>query len=179
MQDTAVKDLSSQPADQRRAAIREALEENPRQMTLILARQLGVPEVEVIRAMPLSAVQEMDVSAWEAIIRSFESLGDVHVIASNGSVTLECFGTFGNFSSSGDYFNVQNKSLDMHIRTKTLGAVFVVEKPGHMDGVATVSFQFYNLEGASAFKVFTTFGGKEPSAQLRAKCQAIRDRFKL
>ena len=29
---------------------------------------------------------------------------------------------------------MQTKSLDMHIRWKEIGAVFAVEKPGHLDG---------------------------------------------
>jgi len=141
----------------RRERIRAALERNPRKMTVQLARELGVPEVEVIRAMPAGAVTELDVSRWEDLLRDLESLGDVHVIVTNGSVTLEAFGRFGNFSSFGEgegrYFNVQTKSLDMHIRPATIGSVFAVEKPGHMDGVNTLSFQFYHRDGFAAFKV--------------------------
>jgi putative heme iron utilization protein len=36
----------------RRHRILAAIESNPRKMTLQLARDLGVPEVEIIRAMP-------------------------------------------------------------------------------------------------------------------------------
>jgi len=152
-------------------------------MTVQLARELGVPEVEVIRAMPASTLRELDVSRWEELLRSFEELGDVHVIVTNGSVTLEAFGRFGNFSSFGEgegrYFNVQTKTLDMHIRPATLGAVFAVEKPGHMDGVNTLSFQFYHREGFAAFKVFLTFGGAAPPPQRLVQFAALRDRFSV
>ena len=152
-------------------------------MTVQLARELGVPEVEVIRAMPAGTVTELDASRWEELVRSFESLGDVHVIVTNGAVTLEAFGHFGNFSSFGEgenrYFNVQTKSLDMHIRGATLGAVFVVEKPGHMDGVNTLSCQFYHRDGFAAFKVFLTFGGAAPPAQRVEQFNEIRARFRL
>jgi putative hemin transport protein len=47
----------------------------------------------------------------------------------------------------------------MHIRWRQLAAVFAVEKPGHMDGTATRSFQFFDETGAAAFKVFLNFGG--------------------
>ena len=165
------------------ARIRAALERNPRKMTVQLARELGVPEVEVIRAMPAGTVTELDVSRWEELLRATEDLGDVHVIVTNGSVTLEAFGRFGNFSTFGEgegrYFNVQTKSLDMHLRPATLGAIFAVEKPGHMDGVNTLSFQFYGHDGASAFKVFLTFGGSEPPAEKRRAFDALRDRFRL
>ncbi|HRK31401.1 MAG TPA: ChuX/HutX family heme-like substrate-binding protein [Tepidisphaeraceae bacterium] len=165
--------------DPQTARIREAFNENRSKMTMQLARELGLPEAVVIRALPESIAVELDASRWEEIIRSFESIGQVHVIASNSAVTLEAFGTFGNFSTWGDYFNVQTKSLDMHIRHKELTAVFAVEKPGHMDGVPTLSFQFFDSRGSSAFKVFLTFGSKEPSPEVRTRFNQIRDSFRL
>jgi putative heme iron utilization protein len=147
-------------------------------MTIMLARELGVAEVEVIRALPDGLSVELDIAKWEQIIRSFESLGNAHVIATNAACTLEVFGQFGNFSLTGPYFNVQTKSLDMHIRHGGLKACFAVQKPGHMDGVNTLSFQFFDERGSSAFKVFLTFGGDAPPAEKIAQFEAIRDRFK-
>ena len=49
----------------------------------------------------------------------------------------------------------------MHIRGARLATVFAVVKPSHIDGVDTLSFQFYDRDGAAAFKVFVTFGGKK------------------
>ena len=170
--------IASLPETERRQAIRAKVQQNASRMTIQIARELGVPEVEVIRALPAENAVELDVAKWEEMLRSFEELGNVHVIASNGSVTLECFGQFGNFSTWGEYFNVQTKSLDMHIRHKTLAAAFAVTKPGHMDGVPTVSFQFYDQAGTAAFKVFLTFGGKAPSPEVMAKFTSIRDRFR-
>ena len=48
-----------------------AVEKNPRKMTLQLARDLGVPEVEVIRAFPADRVMELDIARWEELIQSF------------------------------------------------------------------------------------------------------------
>src|SRR5947208_1048479 len=118
-----------------------ALATNPNAMTLQLARDLGVPEVEILRALPAGRAVELDVGRWEEMIRSFEALGSVHVIVSNAAVTLESTGQFGNFSTWGEFFNVQTK-LDMHIRWPRLAASFAVEKPGHLDGVPTLSVQF-------------------------------------
>jgi len=164
-------------------SIRTAYERNPRKMTVQLARELGVPEVEVIRAMPDGMATELDVSRWEELLHAFEPLGDLHVIVTNGAVTLESFGRFGNFSTfgagDGRYFNVQTRSLDLHLRPAALAAAFAVEKPGHMDGLNTLSFQFYGHDGASAFKVFLTFGGSEPPAEKRRAFDALRDRFRL
>ena len=158
--------------------VRTAFRGNPRKMAVQLARELGVPEVQVVRAMAAEGLaRELDVERWEEIVRSFESLGRVHVIVTNHAVTLESFGTFGNFSTFGEYFNVQTKDLDMHVRFAQLAHAFAVEKPGHMDGVNTLSFQFFDPEGRSAFKVFLTFGGSRPAPERQAQFQAVRDRF--
>ena len=159
--------------------IREAVNRNRRRMTVQLARELGVPEAEVIRCLPAGCAVELDASRWEELIRRFESLGQVHVIVSNGSVTLESFGRFGNFSTFGEYFNVQTKTLDVHIRHDQLAAAFAVEKPGHLDGVNTLSFQFYDHAGAAAFKVFLTFGGSAPPPEKLSAFGALRDEFRL
>jgi putative heme iron utilization protein len=92
-------------------------------------------------------------------------------------VTLEATGAFGNFSTWGEFFNVQTK-LDMHVRWPHLGAAFAVEKPGHLDGVPTLSVQFYDTAGQSAFKVFLTFGGAAPAPEVRSRFEEYRDRFR-
>ena len=165
-------------SDEQRQRIRAAVQANPGMMTLQLARDLGVPEVEVIRCLPDGRAVELDVARWEELIRGFAELGQVHVIVSNGGATLESVGQFGGFSTWGEFFNVQTKSLDMHIRWPQLAAAFAVEKPGHMDGVNTLSFQFYDRTGAAAFKVFLTFGAREAAPERRTIFEALRERFR-
>jgi putative hemin transport protein len=156
--------------------IRLALDGNPGAMTMQLARDLGVPEAEVIRELPAGRAVELDLARWEELFHRLESFGTVHAIVSNGAVTLEAVGQFGGFSTTGDFFNVQTKSLDMHIRYRNLGVAFAVEKPSHMSGVNTLSIQFYDLAGAAALKVFLNFGGKAP-AELVARFAALREEF--
>jgi len=162
-----------------RRRLQAAIEQNPSKMTLQLAREQGVPEVEIIRALPDERVVELDVARWEELIGAFEALGTVHVIVSNASVTVEVVGQFGNFSTWGDFFNVQTKTLDMHIRYKQLAAAFAIEKPSHMnDDVRTLSFQFYDPTGAAVLKVFLNFGAGLAPERL-AQFTHLRDRFKL
>lgn len=147
--------------------LRATILENPNQMTMQLARKFGVPEVEVLRAFPQGRAVELDEKRWEELIRGFADFGKVHVIVSNGGATLEANGDFGEFSTTGDFFNVQTKSLDMHIRWPEIGAIFAVEKPSHMDGVNTLSFQFFDRAGHAAFKVFLGLGGAPPAKARR------------
>jgi putative hemin transport protein len=157
--------------------IRVAVEKNPRKMTLQLARDLGVPEVEIIRAFPPQRVIELDIGRWEELLRSLEGFGPVRVLVSNGATTIEVDGHFGGFSTAGEFFNVQSETLDMHIRWQQLAAAFAVEKPGHLDGIATRSVQFFDPSGAAALKVFLNFGGSiQPERE--AKFVELRGRFK-
>lgn len=162
-----------------KSKVEAAVRENPRAMTPKIARDLGVGEAEVIRYLPDNRSTELNVARWEKLIRSFEELGKAHVIVNTGVVVLEAFGQFGNFSTMGEWFNVQTSSLDMHIRATEFGSVFAVEKPGHMDGVNTLSFQFFTKEGNCAFKVFLTFGGDAPPPKKVAMFEKTRDEFRL
>jgi len=101
----------------------------------------------------------------------------VHVIVSNAAATLEAIGQFGNFSKTGQFFNVQTQSLDMHLRWQEIGAIFAVEKPGHLDGNKTFSFQFFDRGGHSAFKVFLNFGSRIPPEKAERFVQ-VRDAFR-
>jgi putative heme utilization carrier protein HutX len=174
----SVSQLAGLGEKERSEVIRQAFERDRKQMVLLLALQFGVPEEEIVRAMPSELVEKLDPDRWEAMIRQFEDLGDVHVIVSNGAVTLENVGRFGKFSSSQGFFNVQTESLDMHIRAEALASVYAIRKPSHTDGKDALSFQFFDREGAAAFKVFLTFGGKDPSPERRAQYQEIIERFR-
>ncbi|MBE0669066.1 MAG: hypothetical protein IH588_00630 [Anaerolineales bacterium] len=159
-------------------AIRETFNADRKQMTLMVAKKMRVPEVEVIRSLEGDIAHELDSARWEEIIRAFEELGNVHVIVSNGATTLEAVGQFGKFSSTDGFFNVQSKSLDMHIRSWELASVFAFRKPSHTDGREALSFQFYDQRGDCAFKVFLTFGGHDPAPELVQKYGKLIEKFK-
>jgi putative hemin transport protein len=157
--------------------IKAAVAANPQKMTLQLARELGVPEVEIIRAFPADRIVELDITRWEELFHNLEALGDVRVIVSNSCATAELEGRFGGFSKTGPFFNVQTPSLDMHIRWEELGAAFAVEKPSHMNGVNTLSIQFYDRAGAAALKVFLNFGAAVSPVQAEHFAR-LREQFR-
>jgi putative hemin transport protein len=168
-----------------RDRVAAALEANPRAMTIVLAREMGVPEADVVRAHPADVCVELAIGGDRtvALIREIEKLGRVHVIASNEGCTLETYGRFGGFSLTGPFFNVQTDSIDMHIRHAALASAFALIKPSHQDGQKTYSIQFYAKSGNSAFKVFlyksvTEREGDDVAASIAA-WEAIREGFKL
>jgi len=164
-------------ANERNQAIREAYNQDRSQMTLMLAHQLHIPEVEILRALEGDTARELDFARWEEIIRAFEALGEVTVIVSNGSTTIESFGQFGGFSNAQGFLNVRSKSLDMHIRGWELASVFAFRKPSHLDKHESLSFQFFDKRGNSAFKVFLNFGGKDPAPELVEAYNELIGRF--
>jgi len=166
-------------ANERNQAIREAYNQDRSQMTLMLAHQLRIPEVDILRALEGDTARELDFARWEEIIRAFEALGDVTVIVSNGSTTIESFGQFGGFSNAQGFLNVRSKSLDMHIRGWELASVFAFRKPSHLDKHESLSFQFFDKRGNSAFKVFLNFGGKDPAPELVEKYNELIKQFAM
>ncbi len=167
------------PDNSNAPTITEYFEANPRAMTMVAARELGISEAEVMRGLPSDRVQELSAKRFTEMMDALAGYEKVHVIVSNGATTIESFGRFGGFSTFGPFFNVQSKSLDMHIRQDEIAAVFAVEKPGHLDGVSTLSIQFYDKLGNSAFKVFLTFGNKAPSDACRTWWTNFRNKFSI
>jgi putative heme iron utilization protein len=164
-------------AEERLVAIREAYNTDRSQMTLMLAHQLRVQEMEILRALEGDTARELDFSRWEEIIRAFEPLGNVTVIVSNGATTIEVFGQFGKFNNAQGFLNIRTDSLDMHIRGWELASVFAFRKPSHLDQHESLSFQFFDKRGSAAFKVFLNFGGKDPAPELREKYDALIEQF--
>ena len=163
---------------ERMQAIRDAFNSDRSQMTLMLAHQLKINEVEIIRALEGDIAHELDFSRWEEIIRAFEPLGNVYVIVSNGAATIEVFGQFGKFTNTDGFLNVRTQSLDIHIRSWELAAVFAFRKPSHLDGHEALSFQFFDRKGNAAFKVFLNFGGKDPALELVETYTQLIEKFK-
>jgi putative hemin transport protein len=176
--ETTARPSDHETHEQRAERIAAAVRRAPAKMTLQMAQELGVPECEIIRALPDGRAMELDIGRWEEIFQGFADLGDMHVIVSNGAATIEAVGEFGGFSTWNDFFNVQTKTLDMHIRHGQLGAVFAVEKPSHMNGMKTYSIQFFDKGGAAALKVFFNFGDKA-APQRETRFQEMRERFRV
>ena len=65
--------------------------------------------------------------------------------------------------------------ITLQVLSPTKG-IFAVEKPGHMDGTATRSIQFFDQTGAAAIKVFLNFGGKI-STEREAWFKEVRKKF--
>lgn len=136
-----------------RAKVARKLEANPGIKTAMLADTLGVPEAQILRAMPEGRARELDPSKAEQIISGLENLGLFYVVCRNPVTVMEVKGRFGGFSHSGPFFNVAGENLHMHLKLGEVGAIFAVEAT-QRDGGQMHSIQFFDQDGCAAFKVF-------------------------
>jgi putative heme iron utilization protein len=62
------------------------------------------------------------------------------------------------------------------LRPAQFAAIFAVEKPSQVSGTNTLSFQFFDAEGAAVMKIFVTFG--EQAAERLSAFTSLREQFR-
>jgi putative hemin transport protein len=136
-------------------SIRAYFREDRSRMTMMAARKFDVPEQTVVEALMADwPIVRLRAGVFRELMEVLPSLGTMRVFVRNRSAVIESVGTFGGFSETGPFFNVQTETLDMHILHAEIGAIFAVEKWGHDTQLATHSFQFFDHAGNAAFKSF-------------------------
>src|SRR3954470_1623052 len=135
--------------------IRDYFRGDRSRMTMMAARKFGVAEQVVVEALaghwPIVRLRD---DVFRDLMEALPGLGTMRVFVRSRAAVIESVGTFGGFSETGPFFNVQTDTLDMHILHAEIGAVFAVEKWGHDTNFATHSFQFFDRAGDAAFKAF-------------------------
>src|SRR3954447_25342467 len=139
----------------RAEAIRSWFRHDPSRMTMMAARRFGVPERDVIEALIGQApIDRLHDGSFREVMDELPGLGTMRVFVRSRAAVIEAVGTFGGYSETGPFFNVQTETLDMHILHAEIGAIYAVEKWGHDTNFATHSFQFFDHAGDAAFKAF-------------------------
>lgn len=151
-------------------AIRDWFRDDPSRMTMMGARKFDVPEQRVVDALVgLWPITRLADGAFAALMEALPDLGPMRVFVRSKAAVIEVVGTFGGYSESGPFFNVQNGDLDMHIFPAQIGSIYAVEKTGHDSTYATYSFQLFDPAGDAAFKVFLWDGFPDlPPASIAA-----------
>ena len=158
--------------------IRNDLRAHPDAMLLELARTHQVPELAILGLLGPPRAVPLDATRWTELMEALPELGSVRVLASNSGVTMETRGRFGGFSRTGDYFNVQTSTLDLHLRGSAIGGAMAVEKPSHQTGRPTASIQLFDHDGAAILKIFLLFGEDDGAEDPRRQAfAALRARF--
>ncbi len=142
----------------------ERINEDKKVMIFALAKELGVPELAIIKCLPEGECVSADPEHFEEIMTMIATWGKVTTIVQTGSVVLEAKGMLPLGSYGYGYFNLMGKgdyNVGGHIRVDLLSAIYFVERP--FMGMKSMSVQFYELSGAPMFKVYI---GRDEKRQL-------------
>ncbi len=135
--------------------IREEFRRDRSRMTMLVARKHAVPERAVVEALvgecPIVRLRD---GIFRELMDALPELGPMRIFVRSRAAVIESVGSFGGFSETGPFFNVQTDTLDMHILHAEIDSIFSVEKWGHDTEIATHSFQFFDRAGDAAFKAF-------------------------
>ena len=160
------------------AAIRDYFEPERSGLTMMAARKFGVPERTVVEALVGHwPIVRLRAEGFRELIESFAALGPMRVFVRSRAAILEAVGTFGGFSETGPFFNVQTDTLDMHLIPAEVGSIYAVDKIGHDSTITTHSFQFFDRSGDAAFKAFLWDGFPEVPAERVANYRELIERF--
>ncbi len=153
-------DPTPHPADPRARetlteSIRAYFHDDRSRMTMMAARKFAVPEQTIVEALvgewPIVRLRD---GVFPALMDALPGLGPMRVFVRSKAAIIESVGTFGGYSETGPFFNVQTDTLDMHLFPAEIGAIFAVEKWGHDTQFATHSFQFFDRSGDAGFKAY-------------------------
>ena len=159
-------------------SIRDYFRPDRSKMTMMAARKFGVSEHTVVEALVGQwPIVRLDETAFRDLMETFPSLGLMRVFVRSKAAVMESVGTFGGFSESGPFFNVQTDTLDMHIFHDQIAAIYAVEKVGHDSTFTTHSFQFFDPEGNAAFKAFLWENYPDVPAEKLERFRELAKRF--
>lgn len=136
-------------------SIRTWFHDDPSRMTMMAARKFAVSEQAIINALledwPIVRLRD---DAFRPVMEALTSMGPMRVFVRSKAAVIEVVGTFGGYSETGPFFNVQTDLIDMHLMPAEIAAIYAVQKVGHDSTFVTHSFQFFDRAGDAAFKVF-------------------------
>ena len=140
-------------------------------MTMLLTKEFGVPEVEVVRAFPDDRAVELDAQRWEDLIRRLE--GSARCMSSSPTGQPPWRQTASSGISARPAISSTSRPHPWTCTSagEEIGAVFAVEKPGHLDGRKTLSFQFFDRSGHAASRCSWALG---PASHLKRRRSSIR-----
>jgi putative heme utilization carrier protein HutX len=129
------------------------LARNPDGVLERIAEEHGVSTLAVVEALPASHRTIVSGAAFEDIMATLTTWGDVLMIVHTPDIVLECEGRIPQGTIGRGYFNLHGESpIGGHIRHENCRAIAFVDRP--FMGRRSCSLQFFNAAGAAMFKVF-------------------------
>ena len=134
--------------------ILKAIQDNPKQYPMFLAKDLGVSEWEVIKELGEESFTEIPIECFDTIMHEVSNWGMVTFIVSNDTVISETKGELPNGSYAHGYYNFENSTIGIggHINKDSLNGIGFVSRP--FMGLESLSIQFFDKTGKAMFKIY-------------------------
>ncbi|MCD8553499.1 heme utilization cystosolic carrier protein HutX [Seleniivibrio sp.] len=133
-------------------AIKQYLEEKKGVATVMAARELNVPEREVVRALDEQSF-EVGISKFGEIMDDISEWGGILMIVTNNSVICEVSGELPKGKFSHGMFNLHSDTSPIggHLMADKFDSIHFVSRP--FMGKESLSVQVYDIDGNAAFKI--------------------------
>jgi putative heme utilization carrier protein HutX len=158
-----------------RDTILKALKESKTPYTAFVARDLGIPESDIFKALPADECTELDKNKLAEIMAEIGKCESVLLIVKSGGAVLEVVSSISKQSESRGYYNVMGEPAHMHIMPHGMDSIFAVHREPGTPKPMKYSIQFYDHEGKPALKIFLT---QDKESKYREGDMAIFDKIK-
>jgi len=136
--------------------ILKALKEAKTPYTAFIARDLGIPERDLFRALPEEQCTELECENLSEILSELAACKTVFLIVKSGGAVLEVESTVSGTAFSKGYCNVMGKPAHIHIIPDAIDAAFAVHREPNTRKPMKFSLQFFDAGGRPALKVYLT-----------------------
>jgi putative heme utilization carrier protein HutX len=129
------------------------LNENKGAATYSAAKTLGIPEKQVLDALPDQALS-IPVEDFREIMDTISEWGDITMIVTNESVIFEVKGALPKGSFGHGFFNLHQKGNPVggHLMADSFGYIYLVSRP--FMGKESHSVQIFDKKGNASIKLY-------------------------
>lgn len=137
--------------------VREKLSANPDGIIESIARECGVPSLQVLMELSHGVCTFASAGKFLEIWNDIVSWGDVLMIVQTPAIVFECKSSLPSGSYGRGYFNFHGDfAASGHLKADAVTNICFVDRKFH--GRRSCSIQFYGADGEAVFKIFVRRG---------------------
>jgi len=158
--------------------VKEYMDSKKGVATIMAARELGVSERDVLRAIPEQAF-EVSISKFDQIMDEVSTWGQMTIIVTNGSVIFEVKSSFPKGSYARGFYNLHEEGNPVggHLMADNFDSIYFMDRP--FMGKESLSIQIYDKKGDAAIKLYLGRGEDgEIKPEQKEKYLDLRARLK-
>lgn len=142
------------PQLEKQAELRQKFELQADLMPAQLASELGLPEMEVVAALPLGQVVFVPLTQLDTLLQALPEWGTLTTIVMLSGSVFEFKGDFPKGKYAHGYYNLYSKGdgLHGHLKLEGMRGIALISRP--FRGSESHSINFFGSEGEVVFKVY-------------------------